>query len=415
MKLPYEIFIALRYLRAKRKQAFISVISLISIAGVGIGVMALILVLGVMTGFTDDLRDKILGTNSHVVITGFGSTISEYKNIMQQIAPVQDVVASTPFVLSQVMLSSGSSVSGVVMHGIDITTAPDVIDVKKTIKEGDLKLLEGEVDSADGAKLPGIIVGKELSRMLGIYPGNPITVISPTGLLSPTGMMPRWKKFLVVGIFESGMYEYDTSIAYISIANAQSFLKMNDAVTGIEVRVRDIYNTAGVVSSIQNITGPSYQVRDWKEMHKNLYSALKLEKTAMFIILTLIILVAAFSIVATLIMMVNDKNKEIAILKSMGATSGAIKIIFMFQGVVIGAFGTALGLGLGFLLAFLQNQYQIVSLSKDVYYIPALTVKISLVDTSWVAFCAIFISFIATLYPSGQAAGLDPAEALRYE
>ena len=415
MKLPYEIFIALRYLRAKRKQAFISVISLISIAGVGIGVMALILVLGVMTGFTDDLRDKILGTNSHVVITGFGSTISEYKNIMQQIAPVQDVVASTPFVLSQVMLSSGSSVSGVVMHGIDITTAPDVIDVKKTIKEGDLKLLEGEVDSADGAKLPGIIVGKELSRMLGIYPGNPITVISPTGLLSPTGMMPRWKKFLVVGIFESGMYEYDTSIAYISIANAQSFLKMNDAVTGIEVRVRDIYNTAGVVSSIQNITGPSYQVRDWKEMHKNLYSALKLEKTAMFIILTLIILVAAFSIVATLIMMVNDKNKEIAILKSMGATSGAIKIIFMFQGVVIGAFGTALGLGLGFLLAFLQNQYQIVSLSKDVYYIPALTVKISLVDTFWVAFCAIFISFIATLYPSGQAAGLDPAEALRYE
>ncbi|MEI6124914.1 MAG: lipoprotein-releasing ABC transporter permease subunit [Pseudomonadota bacterium] len=415
MKLPYEIFIALRYIRAKRKQAFISVITLISIAGVGIGVMALILVLGVMTGFTDDLRDKILGTNSHVVITGFGSSITEYKNIMQKISSVQDVVASTPFVLSQVMLSSGSSVSGVVLHGIDIMTAPDVIDVKKTIKEGDIKLLDGEIDAADGAKLPGIIVGKELSRMLGIYPGNPLTVISPTGLLSPTGMMPRWKKFLVVGIFESGMYEYDTSIAYISIANAQNFLKMNDAVSGIEVRVRDIYSTSGVVSAIQDITGPSYQVRDWKEMHKNLYSALKLEKTAMFIILTLIILVAAFSIVATLIMMVNDKNKEIAILKSMGATTGAIKIIFMFQGVVIGAFGTALGLGLGFLLAFLQNQYQIVSLSKDVYYIPALTVKISLIDTFWVAFCAVFISFVATLYPSGQAAGLDPAEALRYE
>jgi lipoprotein-releasing system permease protein len=415
MKLPFEIFIALRYLRAKRKQAFISVITVISIAGVGIGVMALILVLGVMTGFTSDLRDKILGTNSHVVISGFGTSFGDYRAIMEKAATVPDVVASTPFIICQVMLSTGANVSGVVLRGIDITTAPKVIDLQNTLREGSLPLLEQEIDGGEGTKLPGIIIGRELSRMLGVYPGNPVTVISPTGLLSPTGMMPRWKKFMVVGVFESGMYEYDTSMAYISIANAQNFLKMSDQVSGIEMRVRDIYNTAGLVAALQELVGPSLQVRDWKDMHRNLYSALKLEKTAMFVILTLIILVAAFSIVATLIMMVNEKHKEIAILKSMGATAGAIQRIFVFQGMVIGLVGTLLGLGLGFLLAYVQNRYQIISLSKDVYYIPALTVQISAWDTCWVAGCAVVISFIATMYPSRQAANLDPAEALRYE
>jgi lipoprotein-releasing system permease protein len=218
-----------------------------------------------------------------------------------------------------------------------------------------------------------------------------------------------------VGLFESGMYEYDTSMAYISTGNAQSFFKLGDTVTGIEVKVRDIYATEPVVRAISDILGPSYQVRDWKDMHHNLYSALKLEKLAMFVILTLIILVAAFSIVATLVMMVNDKNREIAILKSMGATSGAIKRIFMLQGLIIGFFGTVAGLALGLALAWLQNNYQIVSLAKDVYYIPALTVKISLLDICWVALCTVIICFVATIYPSGQAAKLEPAEALRYE
>jgi len=415
MAMPYEIFIALRYLRAKRKQAFISVITAISIAGVGIGVMALILVLGVMTGFTSDLREKILGTNSHVVISGPGTSIGEYRAIMKTISAVPDVVASTPFIICQVMLSSGSTVSGAVLRGVDVATAPQVIDLHRTLRQGGLDMLEQEHDDGAGTALPGIIIGSELSRMLGVYPGNPVTVISPTGLLSPTGMTPRWKKFMVVGVFESGMYEYDTSIAYVSNASAQRFLKMADEVSGIEIRVRDIYKTAAVVSAIQDLVGPSLQVRDWKEMHRNLYSALKLEKTAMFVILTLIILVAAFSIVATLIMMVNEKHKEIAVLKSMGATAGAIQRIFMLQGMIIGCVGTLLGLGLGFALAYVQNRYQIVALSKDVYYIPALTVKISAMDVCWVAGCAVLISFLATMYPSRQAASLDPAEALRYE
>lgn len=413
MKMPYEIFIALRYLRAKRRQTFISAITLISITGVAIGVMALILVLGVMTGFTDDLREKILGSHSHVVVTGYGEGISGYREIMAGIETVRGVTASTPVVLSQVMISGGGGVTGVVLHGIDITSAPKVFNLQDTIVDGDIQNLETAFHEAPHA--PGIIIGIEMAQLLGVGVGNPVTIISPSGLLSPTGMMPRWKRFVVEGIFQSGMYEYDTGFAYISLSEAQRFFRTADEVTLIAIKTGDIHRTQPVVSDIKQKLGGMYSVRDWKEMHRNLYYALELEKTAMFVILILIIIVAAFSIVATLIMMVHDKNREIAILKSMGATSGSIMKIFMLQGIVIGVFGTAIGLAAGYFLAFLQNHFQIVSLAKDVYYIASLTVKTSVADTFWVVFCAILISFLATLYPSRQAASLDPAEALRYE
>jgi lipoprotein-releasing system permease protein len=414
MTLPFECFIALRYLRAKRKQAFISVITLISVIGVAIGVMALFLVLGVMTGFTDDLRDKILGTNSHIVISRFGAGFDDYTEIAARVSGVADVAAATPFMLSQVMLSSEANVSGVRLWGIDPATVASVITIEKTLTAGRLDDLQAR-HLLDDSRLPGIVIGSELAHILGIYRGSPVTVLSPVGLMSPAGMMPRWKRFLVVGIFESGMYEYDTTNAYISIADMQEFLKMPDEVTGIALKVHDIYRTEPAVEAIRGLVPPSFEVRDWKEMHSNLYSALKLEKTAMFIILTLIIIVAAFSIVATLVMMVNDKNREIAILKSMGAPPGSIMRIFMAQGLVIGISGTALGLCAGAVLAFLQNNYQIVRLAGDVYYIAALTVKTGFWDTFWVAFAAVLISFLATLYPSRQAAVLDPVEAMRYE
>ncbi len=411
MQIPFEVFLALRYLRAKRKQAFISLITLISIAGVGIGVMALILVLGVMTGFTEDLRDRILGTNSHIVISRYGAGMPAYREVMNETAAADNIMAATPFIVSQVMLSSGSSVSGVRLWGIDPGTAPGVIDIKKSMLEGDIEALA----EGTGRELPGIVIGRELARTLGVYVGAPVTVLSPTGLMTPTGMMPRWKKFAVVGIFESGMYEYDSSMAYVSVGRLQEFLRLPDEVTGIAIKVKDIYTTAADVESIQQRIGPSYQVRDWKDMHRNLYSALKLEKTAMFVILTLIIIVAAFSIVATLIMMVTDKNREIAILKSMGATNAAVMRAFMLQGLFIGVIGTALGLGAGCALAYLQNTHQLVRLSGDVYYITQLVVKISFWDTFWVACAAVLISFLATVYPSRQAACLDPVEAMRYE
>jgi len=414
-KLPYELFIALRYLRAKRKQVFISLITLISIVGVAIGVMALILVLGVMTGFTDDLREKILGTNSHVVINKFYANIKDHEKAITDLNKLKNVKAATPFIISTVMLSSGSRVSPVILHGIDIETAPGVIDIKRSIIEGELKLLQDDIYYDNSTNYPGIIIGKELSEILGIGTGSPVTVISPTGLISPAGMVPGWKKFIIAGIFESGMYEYDTGMAYISVENAQRFMKMPGEVGGIWLSVNDIYDTESVVTKAKELLGPEYQIRDWKEMHKNLYAALKLEKTAMFIILILIIIVAAFSIVATLIMMVNDKNREIAILKSMGATKASIMRIFMLQGLIIGTTGTVIGLAGGCFLAFVQNNFHIVSLSKDIYYIPDLTVKINAWDVFFVAFIAILISFIATFYPSRQAANLEPAEALRYE
>lgn len=411
----YEFYIGLRYLRAKRRQTFISIITLISISGVAIGVMALILVLGVMTGFTDDLREKILGTNSHIVISKFGANLSDYRQVMEKIRTCPGVVAATPFILFQGMLSSGSNVSGVVLRGIDVATAPAVIRIQEILVEGRLDQLEKEQASADGSKLQGIIIGRELSKMLGVGLGEPITVISPAGLITPSGLMPRWKKFFIVGIFESGMYEYDTTLAYLSMKNAQSFLKMADDATGVEVKVTDIYQVRSFAEAMRKKLGDTYLVRDWMEMHRNLYSALKLEKTAMFIILVLIILVAAFNIIGTLIMVVHDKNRDIAILKSMGATSAAIMRIFVIQGLVIGVVGTALGLFGGFLLAFLQNHYHIVGLSQDIYYIPNLTVKTSFMDTFWVSLSGVLITFLATIYPSRQAARLDPAEALRYE
>lgn len=413
--LSYELFIALRYLRAKRKQVFISLITVISVAGVAIGVMALILVLGVMTGFTDDLREKILGTNSHVVINKYYTNIKDHEKVIDQVSRLDNVSAATPFIISTVMLSSGSRVSPVVLHGIDITTAPKVIDIKRTLIHGKLEDLDTRFAHDNRTDVPGIIIGKELSEIIGAGINDPVTAISPTGMVSPAGMAPAWKKFIVAGIFESGMYEYDTGMAYISLADAQRFLKMPGETGGIWLSAENIYETDRIVARAREVLGPEYQIRDWKEMHKNLYAALKLEKTAMFIILILIIIVAAFSIVATLIMMVNDKNREIAILKSMGATSASIMRIFIFQGLMIGITGTLIGLAGGCFLAFLQNNFHIISLSKDVYYIPDLTVKIDTWDVFFVALIAVFISFMATIYPSRQAAILEPAEALRYE
>ncbi|MBM4312166.1 MAG: lipoprotein-releasing ABC transporter permease subunit [Deltaproteobacteria bacterium] len=410
----FEFFIAGRYLRAKRKQAFVSLITLISIAGVAIGVMALILVLGVMTGFTDDLLEKILGANSHIVVTGYGAGLENYDQTCGALEQVSGVAAATPFILTQVMLSSETNISGAVLQGIDPHGAARVISIESNLRSGSLDDL-GAQHTHEDLELPGIIVGSELAKTLGVAPGRTVTVISPTGLLSPSGMVPRWKKFLVVGLFESGMYEYDNGMAYISLEAAQQFLKMPAQASGIWIRLFDVHNSLPVADAIRAVLSPQYNVRDWKEMHRNLYAALKLEKTAMFIILVLIIVVAAFSIVATLVMMVNEKNREIAILKSMGATAGGIMKIFMIQGLVIGTIGTLLGLSAGCTLAWLQNTYEFIKLAGDVYYIPSLTVKIGVWDTLLVTVCAIGISFLATIYPALQAARLEPVEALRYE
>ena len=409
--IPFELFIGLRYLKAKRKQTFVSVISFISISGVAIGVMALIIVLGVMTGFSDDLRNKILGAKSHLVISQYGAGITNYREIMEKVEKTKDVVSTTPSIYSQVMLSSPSNALGVVLKGIDVDSAPKVTNLASIIKEGNLSDLKGPASSGR----PGIILGKELAMILGVFRGDNIKVISPFGTMTPGGMVPRSKEFTVVGIFDSGMYEYDSTLSYISLDNAQHFLNKPGIATGIEVKVKEIYRVKQTSQEIGKKLGVDYRVRDWMEMHKNLYAALKLEKMAMFIILVLIILVAAFNIVGTLIMVVNDKHKDIAILKSMGARSLSIMKIFILDGLIIGFTGTTIGIVGSFLLAFLQNTYHIIALPPDVYYISHLLIKITPRDLILVVFSAISITLLATIYPSWQASKLDPVEALRYE
>ena len=414
--MSYELFIGLRYLKAKRKQTFVSLITLISIAGVMVGVTALIVVIAVMNGFKEDLRDKILGVTSHVVISRFDGNISKYQEVRAKVEEVSGVNAATPFIYTQVMISSRKAISGAVLRGIEPKTASKVINLPKNLRAGSLEELEAENKPEGMRSTPGIILGNELARNIGASRGEPVTVISPLGRLTPLGRVPRSQTFRVAGIFDSGMYEYDSTIAYVSLWAAQRFLGIGDRVTGIEVRVDDIYEADRVARAIgKALDGYPYWSRDWMRMNKNLFSALKLEKIVMFIILTLIILVAAFNIVGTLIMVVIEKTRDIAILKSMGATRRSIMKIFMIEGAVIGLVGTLLGLLGGYTLCTLLATYKFIELPSDVYYISTLPVKMNPLDVALIALAAIVITLAASVYPAWQASRFDPAEAIRYE
>jgi lipoprotein-releasing system permease protein len=418
--MKYEWFIGLRYLRAKRKQTFISIITIISIAGVTVGVMALIVVLAVMTGFEKTLKEKILGTQAHLVLLKAGQEgMDHYEEVAKKVERVQRVVSAAPFIFNQVMLSSEANVSGVVLKGIDPDRVGKVTELVQNLKAGrleDLKIM-GE------GGLPGIILGIELAKHLSVTLNDPIQVISPLGTPTPMGMMPKMKPFRVKGIFHSGMYEYDNTMAYVSLESAQKFFSMGTSVTGIEIKTNDIYRVKEVGKEIRREMGFPFWTKDWMEMNRNLFSALKLEKIAMFIILVLIVLVAAFNIISTLIMVVMEKNKDIAILKSMGAPSGGILKIFIIEGLVIGivgtTFGAVLGLGAAFNLEkitmFVENLFGFKILASDVYYIDKLPSQVNPIDVGLIVITAVLISFLATLYPSWRASKLDPAEALRYE
>lgn len=414
--MSYELFIGLRYLRAKRKQTFVSLITLISIAGVTVGVTALIVVIAVMNGFKEELQDKILGVTSHVVISRFDGNISKYQEVKAKVEEVSGVNAATPFIYTQVMISSRKAISGAVLRGIEPQTASKVINLQKNLRAGSLKELEAENKPEGMRATPGIILGNELARNIGVSRGEPVTVISPLGRLTPLGRVPRSQTFRVAGIFDSGMYEYDSTIAYVSLWAAQRFLGIGDRVTGIEVRVDDIYEADRVAKAIgKALDGYPYWSRDWMRMNKNLFSALKLEKIVMFIILTLIILVAAFNIVGTLIMVVIEKTRDIAILKSMGATRRSIMKIFLIEGTVIGLVGTLLGLLGGYTLCTLLATYKFIELPSDVYYISTLPVQMDPLDVALIALAAIVITLAASVYPAWQASRFDPAEAIRYE
>lgn len=410
--MKFESFICLRYLKAKRKQGFISLITIISVAGVAVGVMALIVVLAVMAGFTSELRNKILGVNSHVVVQRMGGVIYDYPALEETIDKMKGVQSVTPYIYAQTMVTTGSGGTGIVVRGIDPGSAPQVLSVGNQLVRGDLDKLNPPEDGSSNP--PGIIIGKHLARQLVVGLGDRVRLLSPSGPLTPMGVIPKIKTCEVVGIFDTGMYEYDSSLAYVAIPVAQQFLGIGDGVHGLEIKLDDIYQAHDIATRIEKELGATYIAKDWMTMNQNLFSALKLEKTAMFIILTLIVLVAAFNIVSTLIMVVMEKTKDIAILKSMGATSRNIMRIFVYEGLIIGITGTVLGVIGGLGLCKILSKYQFIKLPSDVYPMSTLPVKVLPLDVTVIAVAAVLITFLATLYPSWQASRVQPAEALRY-
>ncbi len=426
MALPYEVFIGLRYLKAKRRNRTISFNTLISTAGVTIGVAALIATLGIMTGFKEDIQAKILGTNSHILVTSrTGEAITDYTALSDQVAAVPDVVAATPFIFKQVLLTSDTGSHGVVLRGIDVKREPTVTEIARNLTSGSLDELEqlgpaGKTPPApDGQvselppQLPGIIIGKELSLRLGVSMGDRLNVVSPVGPISALGMIPKVRSFRVAGVFEAGMFEYDSSLAYVSITQTQEFFNMDETVTGIEVKVTDVFAADRIANAIEGALGFPYRARDWMHLNKNLFSALKMEKFMMFVLLVLVVIVASFNIVSTLTMIVVEKHREIAILKAMGATGKAVMRIFMLNGLVIGVVGTAIGIPLGYGVCWAIQEFY--TLPGDVYYLSRIPVNIKTFDVVIVGLSVILITFLATIHPCRQAARLDPAEALRYE
>ncbi len=412
----YEWMIALRYLRARRKQAFISWITLISTIGLVIGVMTLNIVLAVYTGFEEDLRDRILGFNPHLVVLSFSGGIRESAEVSRRIEAMPDIEAAGPFIYAQGMLSAATRVTGVVVRAVT-SHSEKIISFHKYLIDGSAEALmqRDNLDVAADTESPPVLIGREVARKLGVKVGSTVTVISPAAQSTAVGLVPRSATFVVSGIFDSGMAEYDASLIYMALADAQKFFEMHDTVTGIEVRTTDMERAPEIAAAVAARIGFPYRVRNWREINHNLFAALELGKTVYFIVLLLIVLVAAFNIVSTLIMVVMEKKKDIAVLKSMGATRASIRRIFMSKGMIIGSVGTAAGSVLALIICLALQRYKFIELPRDVYGIDTLQVRLHPEYFVAVAVAALLICLLATIYPARQAARLTPVDVIRYE
>lgn len=405
----FELFLGLRYLKAKRRQNFFSIITVIAIAGVMVGVMALIIVLSVMNGFQADLMSKMLAVYPHIKISSNNENINNYKEILDKIDSVPGIEAAAPAIYKEVMLNSGYS-RGALLRGIDPENTADVIDIKSMIKNGSLPALR---ENTEG--FPAIIIGSDLAAQLGVFPGDIVKVMSPEGRMTPIGRISSTRSFRVSGIFDSGMYDYDTIMAFVSLEEAQKLLGLRSRVNRIEVRVTDPYNSGNITALLKNKLGEDCLIQDWREDNRSILEALLLEKYAMFVILTMIVLVGALNIISTLVMTVIDKSKDIAILRAMGATRKSILSVFIIQGVFAGVTGTIAGICSGLGICFLLSKYKFIELPSDIYYITKLPVNVDPFDVLTVMTAALLISFLATVYPSWHASRLNPVETLRYE
>ncbi|HEB77802.1 MAG TPA: lipoprotein-releasing ABC transporter permease subunit [Methylothermaceae bacterium] len=412
---PLVLYLALRYTRAKKRTHFISFITLTSILGIALGVTALITVLSVMNGFQSELRERILGMTSHVTVTGFEGRLRNWQALAKRLQGRPHVIGSAPFVEGQVMLSFGRRVSGSMLRGILPEREAQVSAVVE-------RVTSGRIEDLKPGRF-GIILGAELARYLGVWLGDKVMVITPQVTTTPAGVLPRLKRFTVVGIFEVGMYEYDRNMALIHMEDAARLLRLGDAVSGLRLKLDDLFLAPRVTMALLDFLGPGYFVTDWTRLHSNFFRAVQMEKRVMFIILMLIVAVAAFNIVSTLVMVVTDKRADIAILRTQGMTPGAVMTVFVLLGSIIGLVGTVAGVAGGVALALnvetivpaIERLFGIQFLSADVYYISELPSELHWEDVWRIAGMAYVLSLLATLYPAWQASRIKPAEELRYE
>ena len=412
---PYELFVGLRYTRAKRRNHFISFISLISILGIALGVTALITVMSVMNGFEKELRERILGAASHATVTLFEKPMLDWRTLADAAVAHPEVAGAAPYVEGQVMVVKSKQVTGIVVRGVLPEQEPDVSDLSEKMVAGELTDLK-----------PGsfeIVLGSSLAQYLGAVVGDKVTIITPEASVTPVGVLPRMKRFTVRGIFEIGMFEYDRNFAIMHADDASVLMKLNKGYTGVRLRLDDMFAARRVASDLAVTVGEEYWVSDWTHQHANFFRAVRTEKTVMFVILSLIVAVAAFNIVSTLVMVVTDKQSAIAIMRTMGSSPLSIMMVFLIQGALIGLIGTALGVAGGVALALnvetlvpaIERMFQTQFLPKDVYYIDMLPSQLNYDDVSRVASLAVILTLIATLYPAWRAARTEPAEALAYE
>src|SRR5436190_40384 len=408
MDLPFELFIAVRYLLARRKQAFISLISLISVLGVAVGVIALLIALSLMTGLQGELRDRLVGSTAHVYVFKAGG-LKDPDGDIRKLREIPDVVGAAPVLLGQGLIQSATQDSPIQVKGIVPALEPTVTNVGRSMQAGSLGAL---APAADGP--PGIVIGKDLADKLNVSLGEHVRIVTAQEKLTPFGIMPRMREFKVVGIFKLGLYEFDSGYGFVHLDVAKSLLR-KDTPDYIELRVRDLFEAQAIAAKIPSIIGSDYIVEDWAEMNKSLFSALWLEKMAISITIGLIVMVAALNIIASLILLVMEKSRDIAILKTMGSSSASIRRIFVLQGLIIGLIGTLAGAVGGVALIYVLDRFQLIRVPIDVYQIAYVPFKLELLDAAVVIAAAVLICFVATIYPSRQASRLDPAQALRYQ
>ena len=440
----FELFIASRYLRAKRRQAFIGIITGISIVGVAAGVASLVVAMAITNGFRQDLQQRLLGSTSHISLQRIADDgIKDWPPLMERLAKQPHVVAAAPAIFEQVLISRGPRARGAVLKGMIPQYERQVGDLLNSVKEGSAAALEEnpnsgpQVSSPDEnaggdtratsssdsleavqqrvSAMPPIVLGKDMADNLGAKVGDPVLVTSPQGELTPFGMVPKYNRFRIVGVFSSGFYDYDSSWAFVRLSDAQKLFGLGDLISVIEFKVDDIYQAAPISRELEDAAGKGFMATNWEEQNKALFHALKLERLVTFITIGLIVFVAALNILISLIMMVMEKTKDIAVLMSMGTRRAQVRNLFIAQGVLIGVIGTAIGLVLGYAIAYAGGHYHVLSLSPEVYSIDYVPFAPRWVDGLWVALFAVLISFVATLYPSWSASRILPAEALRYE